>query len=662
MDLSKLSTADLQAIQSGDMSKVSDAGLQSLSGEAPPLWKTALNSLPKGAAGLVDSIGNAPFHVANLALAAGGALNNVVGHPEWSYPLFPTRNLANEALTGIGAIRPENEPTTPVGKAVDFAGQAIAGGGVNPAAAIRNLSRGAVLPVARDVTASALSGVGASIGQQAAQQVDTGSEAGNNALQIAASLTGGAVPGAAIAARGTGGDRTAAALKGVTPEQLKLAQALQDKARAQGSPITGYEAIQAITGLNPKMQTQQRIAEQSDAAAKTLTPIMQARPGANAMLAENAFGQIAPVNPRPDDLAGRLASTATTAISDARQAGNAKAAPYYATTTGNPNARIPAGDWATLTNDPLVLVALTKVKKDPVYGVTNAPEGSVAWLDAAKKWMDDQAGAASLAQKNNASRMYTAGTKDVTATADQHFPDYARARAIVADNMKRVVTPMQEGQVGKLSRSDEFGPQAAAFLPEKPLDVTPQVVGNTVKTLGAVDPEIVPQFLAQQLRGTFNESNGGGIAPNPMGGYQFAKKVADNPMQRANLVEALQASGKSPTPLIDSLDIFHAQGFKPTVNSATASNLAEGQALGSKSLLDAVSRPLGYAGKVSDAWRNGLASRQLAEALASPDSVRRLEEMARANGTYSPVKQQMLINLLLSQQNSATPPASQDTR
>lgn len=652
MDLSKLSDADLQAMQGGDLSKVSEEGLRVLSGEPPSLLRSFVNGVPKGFAGLVDSFNNAPENVLNLSRMISGTVASAAGHPEYAVDVKQPTNAAHDILKGVGAIRPASEPTTAAGRIVDMAGQAIGGGGINPVAMARSAARGSFLPIARDIAAALASGTGAGIGSEVARNVDTGSEAGNAALQVTGSLLGGGVPGAVVASRGTAGDRAAAALKGVTPEQLAMAEALQKKALAAGSPLTGYEAIQAQTGLNPKMQTQQRVAEQSDAAARNLTPMMQARPERNTQVAGSAFDEIAPQAARPDALAGRLMDTAKQAVTNARQVGNAQAKPYYDATTGNPNAKIAANDWNTLTADPLVQKALGAVKNDPVYGVTNESPGSVAWLDAAKKWMDDKGGAARMTGENNAARMYTGATSKVTTPVDAQFPDYAKARGIVAKNMQDVVTPMDQGQVGKLSRSDDFKAQAAALLPEKPLDVNPAVIRETVKTLSSVDPNITPEMIGQYLRSTFNESNGGGIANNPMGGYNFAKKVADNPTQRDNLVEALRASGKRPEPLTDALDIFQAQGMKPPVNSATASNLAEGNMLGAVKPLDMLTRPLSSVGRATDAWRNGWSAKAMSEALAAPDSVRRLQELARANGSHNPVQQQLLVNLLMAQEQA----------
>lgn len=778
MDLSKISDADLQALQTGDMSKVSEAGLRMLSGEAPPLWKTALNGIPKGAAGIADTLTNAPENVWNLSKMAFGTAAGMAGRPDLVPTVTAPPERAKNILTKIGLIRPEAEPTNAVGRVVDMAGQAVGGGGVNPAAATRSLSRGAILPVVRDVTASLASGIGAGVGQELASNIDTGSESANNALRIAAGMAGGTAPGALLASRGTAGDRTAAALKGVTPEQLQLAAALQAKARAQGSPVTGYEAIQAQTGLNPKMQTQQRIAEQSDSAAGTLTPMMQARPAANAALAENAFKQVAPIESRPDALAGLLQQGATDAIKTAHQKRSAEAGPLYqaqrrsdaetmalqealpqqASTVAdrmaarnkaaqlegqqlsyaNEQDRL-AGQWSPVPGQPTFPKRYAPQNDRSIEAIESLPDFQAARMDRLGELQRAEASLHAsqdaLAAKNQPAvsakvssyladldqRIKLAGPtaegkilqklRDEIAPDGQPIlypsqlesvykanrnktqlnpiptseektvagvigpsvsslddliksisPDIAAGRAKYAELSRDYVSPMERGQIGKLTRSDEFPTQASVLLPEKPMDVTPQVVGNTVRTIDQEAPGVPARFLAQHLRGTFNESNGGGISNNPMGGYQFAKKVADNPMQRENLIEALRASGKSPTPLIDSLDIFQAQGMKPPVNSATASNMAEGTLMGGNGPLDLITRPLSATARASDAWRNGWATKELAKALADPESVQRLQDLARTNGSYSPLKQQLLINLLLNQRNSAIPQTSEEPR
>lgn len=737
--------------------------------EAPPLWKTALNGIPKGIAGALDNINNAPQNIWNMSKMASGSVATALGHPEYAAPVTAPTNTFNDFGTRAGIIRPEAEPVNTAGRVVDSIGQAV--GQLNPRAIATNIGRGAVVPIARDLTAATASGTGSALGQEAARNIDTGSESGNIALQAAAGMVGGGVPGGVMAARGTGGDRTAASLKGVTQAQLQAATELQAMARAQGSPITGYEAIQAVTGLNPKMQTQQRIAEQSDAAAGNLTPMMQNRPGANAALANNAFNRVAPQETNPDALGGLLQQGATDAITTAHKNRTAQTSPFYqrqrasdaeamglsdaipglqslvadrtaardrATQLGGQNLSYAneqdrlAGQYTPVPGYPTFPKRYTNQndrsqeaiaahadfedarmsrldelnqaqaqlnKTQDALASKNLPEiggkvsGFLSDLDQRIKLAGPTAEGKILQQlrdqiapdgkpivypsqlesvyraardQTELSAIPTPEQKTAAGVLGPYVgkldtliksvsPDIAQGRALHAQISRDVVNPMEKGQIGQLTRDSGFPTQMGVLLPERPMDITPGVVGNTVRTIDAEAPGVPARMLAQYLRGTFNESNGGGVAPNPMGGARFAEKVADNPMQRANLVEALNASNKSPTPLTDALDIFQAQRFKPAVNSATASNLAEGSALSGTRPLDLLTKPLSAVGRVSDAWRNGLASKQLAEALASPDSVQRLQEMARTNGTYSPVKQQMLINLLLAQQQ-ANPP------
>ena len=108
----------------------------------------------------------------------------------------------------------------------------------------------------------------------------------------------------------------------------------------------------------------------------------------------------------------------------------------------------------------------------------------------------------------------------------------------------------------------------------------------------------------------------------------------------------------------DLLQSFRAQGMKPEVNSATTTNAAEAGALNKTSLW--AYHPIMAAGAAIpaaiDKLRLGIGAKEMAKALAAPDSVGEIMKMARANGTYSPMKQQILANLLnATRQTAATP-------
>lgn len=296
---------------------------------APSYWDTFKNAVPKGTAGLVDSVLNVGPNVYNLGKMGVGAALTAMGHVDKAPDITPPRTLANEAGRGLGLIKDSAEPVDLPGRFVDMAGQVFGGGGLNPAAIARSAAKNMARPIIRDVAAASASSVGAATGQEIARNADFGSDGANAMAQALLTFGGGAAAGGAVSARGTAGDRAAAAINGVTPQQIAAAKVTMEKATAAGAPITPYEAIQSVTGMNPKMQTQQRVAEQSDAAAHSLTPMMQGRPAANTALFNNVADKIAPANPLPDTLAGRLQNAASQAIEKAQEARSAEAGPFY---------------------------------------------------------------------------------------------------------------------------------------------------------------------------------------------------------------------------------------------------------------------------------------------------------------------------------------------
>ena len=743
----------------------------------PGYLDTFKNSLVKGAAGFADMIPQAGVNAANLGIATYGTLRGLLGMGDLP-DLIPSDKLNGWQKMGeaSGLIDHGQDPTNGPGRMIDFTGQVLGGGGVNPASVMRSASRGAILPIVRDVTAATASGLGGGLAAEAARGVNTGSETADTGIKLAAQLAGGMVPGMVLAARGTAGDRAAAAMGNVTPEQLQLAQALQERARAAGTPLTGYEAIQSVTGLNPKMQTQQRIAEQSDAAPGSgLTGMMQDRPGANQAMFENVANGVSPANPFPDTLAGRMQEAASNSIKSAQEARTAEAGPFYQKQRSSDSEamrlleqmpseatmladRLRSRDLAMQTSGQLSGMSndMTQAAKDyhPVAGMPGFPARYLPHTDVAAQaaagsqeayavsrqrlqeasdaqqrldTLSDQLAQKNLPEiqskvsellsgidqkikvlgptvegkflqsfrdelapggqpivypsqlesvyRNNRNKLDPgafASSEDRTrigvlgpevqglnALIKEVSPTIAEGRAAYAQASRNVVDPLKLGQVGKLAQSDSFGPQAETLLPNKPMDITPQVVRRTAKTLNAQDPDIVRQFVAQYLRGQFNEANQQNMAgPNVFGGSKFAAQVAGNPGQDANLMAALQASGANPAQMNDALQIFSAQGMKPAVNSATQANTQEAGQMGNgHKLVDLLIRPLKTVPGAIDSWRNGWATEGLANALTDPQSIQRLQELARLNGSHNPTQQQIMANMLMA---SKQPPMDYD--
>ena len=727
-------------------------------------------SAGSGVANLIDSIPRAAVGLYNLGRAAYGVTGHALGmlnadqmpdvvEPKWQSP-------ANILFRKAGIINDVYAPTTAGGKVGDFVTQAITGGGLNPAQLSRNISKGLIKPVVRDIVAPTVSGAGAAAGNLLTEDVNTGNESLDNLVKIGATLAGGVVPGGTVAARGTAGDRAAAALNGVSPDILAKAKLLKAQAIQNGTPLTDYEAIQAISGLNQKMQTQQRLGEQSDAANTTLTPIMQSRPKGNSIMFNKAVDSISPEMQDPQALAGLLKKSAEQAIKEATDFRTQEASPNYraqrssdaeamnlidanksiqnkieAGTKWKNDAIQQAGRWYQLSHEMGNRANDIEQKNLGWAGqkavdkfVNKADEYKGATIDAVNaakerqshidNWLNDlNISQDKLAEKNLPyisgkvggfiknldSQIRVAGpteeakilqsfrdqispngenivypsqlesiyksnrnkldlgldptpeqktlagvlgphVKNLDDLIQEVSPDIKQGRKTYAEISKKFVDPIQQGQIGKLARSDDFKTQSSEFLPDAPADITPTTIRNNVSVINAQEPDIIKQFLAQDLRRKYNEASQKNIGgENVYGGAKFAANVAGNPMQNANLIQAIKSSGGDVEPFQTALDIYRAQGYRPPVNSATASNLNE-EAKGLGFVNDALTRPTSAIGNFVNNFRNGGATEDIAKAISRQDPTGELQivNLARANGVYDPMKQQMLINLLLS--------------
>ena len=397
------------------------------------------------------------------------------------------------------------------------------------------------------------------------------------------------------------------------------------------------------------MQTVQRLSENSDNPA--LMNIMRNRPMANEALFKKFADQINPVIPRPDMLAGQLQEAAKRSIQTARATGNTAAKPFYAASSNNPSVKISAHDWNEAISDPAIAWALQRVKSDPLINLKNTTEGSVQWLDAAKKYLDSKSSALTQSGDRYAASNASGAASHITSSIDPSVPDYAKARSIISENMRTNVLPMEHGQIGKLTGSDDFLTQSKTLLPQgRQADITPDVIKNTFEKVSAENPDILRQFLAHDLRDKFNfitqdKQQGAPV----MGGTNFATNIAGDTMQEANLRQALSSLGQPLQSLDDLLSIYRAQGMKPSAGSSTAPNLSETAKLAGPGLVGALGSPLRTLSNAVEGFRGRSAADTLAKYLATGEkSVPNLQDLARASGSFDPLKQQILINLLMS--------------
>ena len=121
-------------------------------------------------------------------------------------------------------------------------------------------------------------------------------------------------------------------------------------------------------------------------------------------------------------------------------------------------------DAAKIAADPVMKDAITKVMKDPLYGVVGKNKNSVEVLDAAKKYLDDVATTMGNSGSNYASKLAGTGAKNIAATADAASRAYAQARQMFKE-MSGPVNKMEVGQylANKLKTPLETGERASVF-------------------------------------------------------------------------------------------------------------------------------------------------------------------------------------------------------
>lgn len=147
--------------------------------------KVALNSANKGIAAIPDAVLNTPNNLLNLGRALYGYGISAAGRPDLAPDVTENPNIANRALSKIGAIRPELEPQSRSERLLDSAVQGGVGMAIAPANSVRQL--------ATNVAIGGASGLASGGAGEVADKLGL-SDSAKNALSIAA---GAATPAAA---------------------------------------------------------------------------------------------------------------------------------------------------------------------------------------------------------------------------------------------------------------------------------------------------------------------------------------------------------------------------------------------------------------------------------------------------------------------------------
>lgn len=471
----------------------------------------------------------------------------------------------------------------------------------------------------------------------AAASGEVGAQLYGEGARLPAALFGGALPGLYQTMRGTPGQIASDALLNVSGKQLRDAQALMDRARLAGAPITAAEAIAQVTGKN-SLQDVQRVVEQSGKGGPIMQPMMNARPDAGRAFFNSTLDQIGPAPAAPSQTPVAMQEAAKGAITQARQAGNAAATPSY---NAAYQQSVPGRTVVALTQDPVLDIALKNVMRDPKWGVKGMSPDSLQVWDAAKRWLDAQI--QKSAQVPAEARIWEGARRTLTTQLDAVSPDYAQARAIVANNRQTVVNPMQASPVGDIARTagqtaeNAMAAQRQILMPPAPSALDPNTIRYTAGLLNQQSPTTLRDFTRQGLLSQYDEATQGLVSgPNQWGGAKFAAQVAGNPSQKANLQALVESAGgqRAWEGFNNFLQVMEAQGKRNAPGSLTAFNeqlkkgLAQEGAGGVLATAASPSRAMSIAKDWYDAYRYGKNTADIARILTDPKGVEILRELA----------------------------------
>ena len=609
------------ALQQGSSTSVMDKNPEQR--DILPMLK---QSAIKGVAGLGDMVVGFPEDVKRLF---NYATTKDAPVPQ-KYQPITDRLIANQTLV------PQNEPNTPVLKVADFVTQLGVSGGVNPYTVGKSLLTKtlpqASLDIAKQFGRTGVMGTVGSTGSQVAESINPE----NQFVQAAGAMIPMAALGTGLAIRGTPSSVANTALKGATPEQLRMADILLKRSYAEGAPLTGAEAIAQVTG-GSSIQNLQRLVESSPKGSAVMTPFMTQRPAGNAQYFGRVAEEISPTSGSLD-VPERMQVTAKKAIDDARQQGNAAASPFYQSSA---NQLVDNSTMVSLISDPAIAQAVKAVMKDPYYRVTNANPNSIQVFDAAKKYLNDKSSEFARSGNNNAADVASSAARTITSNIDVISPAYQRARGIVQQNMTDVVEPMQKLPLGTIAETTGFseniaGPQRSALMPTDPKALSPSEIRKTVEILNRTDPTVAKDWTRQNLESLFAQNTQNlQSGANQAGGAKFITNVAGQPWQRQNL-EALITESAGPQAWRGFQvfgEVMEAQGKRQGQGSLTASNIEAQKELkggGVAGLATVPFKPSTIRNWLED-FRFGRNTDQLAKMLTDPDSVNLFRRLAKSD-------------------------------
>jgi hypothetical protein len=423
--------------------------------------------------------------------------------------------------------------------------------------------------------------------------------------------------------------------KRVTPQELSSAERLQQMASRQQMPITSVEAIQQTTGGRTNLPALQRQLEANPASAPLMAEFMGSRGEETLSTLQRMF---------PQTGRERLGTEAQRAAEKtmARTQTELSTSPAAQSFEAVKSKAIPPSWMKNLENESAVISEASRAV-DNVAAYQDLLKGykgnSIARVEAMRQYLSDkydmlagQAGGAVTGEM----RAYNEARKKLLEKADNQIPDYKTARESYFQAKEKIVAPVQESPISKIAKDNEVSIQFAEVFAKNPaaVNLTPQKVTMTMKSLAQADAALPKDFLTQYMRSSLEQVESQASRAAGTTGAKFANTIVKNTTQKENLRAAFkevygQSGDKAAQGLNNLIDILEAQGRRLPAGSPTAEKgmiAAESVSTISK----ATKNPLEALGNAYQTIFYRKDYENVAKAITSPDGIKILENMAKA--------------------------------
>lgn len=438
----------------------------------------------------------------------------------------------------------------------------------------------------------------------------------------------------------------------VTEQDITRAGQLIDHGQARGVTLTWPEALSRVTG-QPVLTDTQRILESHGQTRAAMNDVLAPRAAQVEQATRNELGQaFGPASQNPSMLGPQAQQAAEGTLNQMRSAINRATRPSY---DAAGQTLVPVQVHAAMIADPLFEDALNAVRNDPARNamVRGHSDRSVAVYDAVKKELQERSQNASNPVQPGHSQAVSSATgemadtvRNVAIASDRQaaggpgaVSNYEQALADQARLRQQYLEPLQRGPLGKLAETPDTKRAINALFPSNPLPASEGEIRDAVGAVARTRPAVAQQLVRAHAEMVFNEAardlQGGA---NAFSGAKFAKMIAGNSQQRANLQAAIEAlpNGQERWHGFEQLlDIMSATGTRQPKGSLTAFNALEIPSMSNSGLMDIATKGaspgkwMSFANDTFKAWSLGRNLDQIARILTDPRSGDALRQIVR---------------------------------